>query len=112
VNNYYDLVRQYLGLRAQGLSASEIEANMTGDGNASEQVRQICEDMANPDAVFAHIRLPECPHCATCNLEEYCVTRLQLGMARSLYPIMKRNMPRQGLFDDSDHLLMDVSQRL
>ena len=93
-NRYYDVLGQYLELRAKGLSPEETFARLAASSE-SEVVRQVCSDMAEPDHVFANVSLPGCPNCEQCRLEADCVTKVQLGIARHIYPMMQCGMPRQ-----------------
>jgi hypothetical protein len=95
-SEYYDVLEQYLALRAAEVSESETRRQLNSGSGAAEIVRQVCDDMADPAQVFRHVPLPHCPDCGPCELRADCVTGCQLAMARALYPIMKRQMPAQG----------------
>ncbi len=95
-NPYYDSLERYLTLRASGLSPSDTERTLKASSPTSSVVREVCEDMADPTKVFSHILLPKCPDCFDCRLDPECLTRCQVDVARSLYPIMKQQMPAQG----------------
>ena len=50
-NQYYDVLGQYLELRAKGLSPEETFAGLAASSD-SDMVRQVCSDMAEPDHVL------------------------------------------------------------
>jgi hypothetical protein len=93
-NHYYEVLGQYLELRTKGLSPEDTFAELTATCT-SDDVRQVCSDMAEPANVFANVSLPGCPVCARCELEPDCLTKAQLDIARRIYPIMKQGMPQQ-----------------
>ncbi len=93
---YYNVLERYLALRATGMAQPETCRQLNADLAQGETVRQVCEDMADPTQAFRHVPLPRCPDCGECELRPDCLTACQLDMARTLYPIMKQQMPRQG----------------
>jgi len=95
-DRYYDAVSRYLTLRAAGVPAEAMRSQFPESEWPQDVVQQVCDDLANPNEVLTHVRLPGCPNCPGCELQGECITSAQLAIARTLYPIMKQNMPEQG----------------
>ena len=95
-DRYYDAVSRYLTLRAAGVPTEAMRSQFPESEWPQDVVQQVCDDLANPNEVLTHVRLPGCPKCPGCELQGECITSAQLAIARTLYPIMKQNMPEQG----------------
>ncbi len=93
---YYDALEKYLALRSEGESASGARARLETSTIPVDAVRQVCDDMENPSDVLSHVLLPKCPDCQDCEMRPECLTTSQIAVARTLYPIMQRQMPAQG----------------
>jgi hypothetical protein len=88
-NAYYRGVDEYLKLRAQGVSAADAGGQLQGKGLAPETVEQVCRDLADPAQVFRYVRLPVCPRCDACSINEDCLTAALLRISHRVYPAMK-----------------------
>jgi YcaO-like protein with predicted kinase domain len=79
-NTYYELVDRYLGWRAEGFSAEEAGSKLADDTKQEELARIVAEDLADPALIFQYTRLPNCPDCSACELQQDCVTTGKLTM--------------------------------
>lgn len=86
----YDIAMgAYMDARAAGRPAAEARQEVEKDLGSTQDVKRACDDLENHKAFFARLALPKCPDCAACPLASACVTKGQMGIARTLYPIMK-----------------------
>ena len=95
-NKYYEAAAKYFELKAGGCDEKKIFEKIVEEVDSEDIVKLVIDDLADPDRVFKFIRLPKCPRCSDCQLEEDCITKNQTALSRILYPAMNRNRIDQG----------------
>jgi YcaO-like protein with predicted kinase domain len=91
-NPYYDLAGKFLDLKIEGLSNTSIQKEMLRENNNKRLVEEVFADLSHPEDIFQHIKLPQCPRCESCRLNDDCLTTSRLSIAHKLYPIMKNHI--------------------
>ncbi len=92
-NPYYRGIDHYLKLRAKDISATDACGQLRGLGLPQETVDQVCRDLADPALVFRHVRLPACPRCDACAINDDCLTEALLRVSHRVYPAMREYRP-------------------
>lgn len=94
-NDYYKLVARFLDAKvnAESMDAKKLGLlkGLKNEVNGSELAEQVIKDMAEPYRTDRFTKLPRCPVCEQCQLEEECLTPKKLSMARKVYAEMAPN---------------------
>ncbi|MGA1840393.1 MAG: YcaO-like family protein [bacterium] len=88
---YYKIVDQYLDLKVKGIDEEKIAQKILKKGFDQKLVETVMQDMSDPDEIFKYIKLPKCPDCSGCELQNDCLTNGKQVIAHNIYPIMKEN---------------------
>jgi YcaO-like protein with predicted kinase domain len=87
-NPYYDLVACYLARLADGMSKEEAAQNLTDNPAYVDLACTVIEDLADSDEIFRFVKLPNCPDCDQCDLQDDCVMTGRLNVMSGLYAAM------------------------
>jgi hypothetical protein len=94
-NDYYKLVARLLDAKvnAESMDAEKLGLlkGLKNVVHGSELAEQVLKDMAEPYHTDRFTKLPRCPVCEQCPLEEECLTPKKLSIARKIYAEMSAN---------------------
>lgn len=95
ITPYYKMVRQYLQLKAEKKKIKEIKEFLHSNFADNKLADEVLQDFSEPEEIFRHVKLPRCPDCRDCKLNEECLTRYKMEMSETIYRQMSAHQPNQ-----------------
>jgi ribosomal protein S12 methylthiotransferase accessory factor len=93
---YYTICCKILELLCDGHKFDSMRERLKGEFAGSvDDVDRALNDLENGRSILSHAALPECPNCDQCPISRDCLTKGQLTIARTVYPLMKKHFPLQ-----------------
>jgi hypothetical protein len=82
---YYKVIAEYLKLKAEKYDDRTIQSKLEQSNFESKVIKKVCMDMDDPEKIFRYIKLPRCPDCLHCDLQNDCLTKTQMEISHRLY---------------------------